>query len=61
MTGQEINLAMKGLLTLENFVRMATAAESKRSIIQALTYKINHAKAIAQEYIKNGLRQNMYL
>ena len=61
LPGQDINLAMKGLLSLERFLSLAASAVTDREIIEALNYKLKHAKAIAQDCIKNGLRENMYL
>ena len=52
---------MKGLLSLERFLGLAASAVTDREIIEALNYKLKRAKAIAQDCIKNGLRENMYL
>ena len=52
LVGQDINLAMKGLLSLERFLGLAASAVTDREIIEALNYKLKHAKAIAQECIK---------
>ena len=61
LPGQDINLAMKGVLSLERFLGLAASAVTDREIVEALNYKLKHAKAIAQDCIKNGLRENMYL
>ncbi len=51
---------MKGLTTLEKFLGLAAAAVTDREIIQALTHKHKHARTIAQDFIKNGLKETMY-
>ena len=61
LPGQGINLAMKGLLSLERFLGLAASAVTDQEIIEALSYKLKHAKAIAQDCIKNGLRESMHL
>ena len=61
VSGQDINLAMKGLSSLDRFLCLAASAVTDREVLQALNYKLKHAKTIAQDYIKNGLKENMYL
>ena len=52
---------MKGLLSLERFLGLAASAVTEREIVEALNFKLKHAKAIAQDCIRNGLKENMYL
>ena len=59
--GQNINLAMKGLLSLERFLGLAASAVTEREIVEAINFKLNHAKAITQDYLGNGLKESMYL
>ena len=44
ISGQDINLAMKGLTSLDKFLCLAASAVSDREILQALNYKLKHAK-----------------
>ena len=56
----DINLAIKGLYSLEHFIRQAAPAETDKSIVQALMYKYNHARATTQDFLKNGTKEAMY-
>ena len=43
LPGQDINLAMKGLLLLERFLGLAASAVTDREIIEALNYKLKQS------------------
>ena len=59
-SGQGLQLAIQGLYSLEQFIRMAAAAQSEREILQTLTHKLNHSRKIAQHFIRNALKDHMY-
>ena len=56
----DINLGIKGLYSLEQFINLATPAETDTCINQALMYKYNHGRSVTQDFLKNGMRETMY-
>lgn len=56
----DINLAINGLSSLANFIKMAAAAQNEKAILQALRTKHNHSRIVTQEFVKSGLRETMY-
>ncbi len=57
----DINLGIKGMYSLEQFIRLAAPAETETCITQSLMYKYNHARSITHEFLKNGMRETMYV
>ena len=52
---------MKGLISLEKFLGLAASAVTEREMVEAINFKLNHAKAITQDYLGNGLKESIYL
>lgn len=55
-----INLALKGLQSLGQFIRLAASAQTEKAIDNALLFKFNHARINVDEYLRSGLRETMY-
>lgn len=60
LSGMDVNLGFRGVQSLENFIRLAAAAESEKSLLAALNYKFTHVKAVTHDFLKNGLKESMY-
>ncbi|KAI0217109.1 hypothetical protein LSAT2_030982 [Lamellibrachia satsuma] len=59
-SGMNINLALKGLQSLGQFIRLAASAQTEKAIDNALLFKFNHARINVDEYLRSGLRETMY-
>ncbi|XP_078400760.1 uncharacterized protein LOC144682218 isoform X1 [Cetorhinus maximus] len=59
-TGCGVNLGLKGLESLDEFIyKMATAVD-QNDVFEALSEKIRHSKQIAEDFRLNGLTMTMF-
>ena len=56
----DINLGLRGLHSLEQFIKMAAGAETERTVMNALKFKYDHSRKVAQQFIKTGLQDTMF-
>lgn len=59
-SGLDVNLAIRGLSSLDTFVHQAACADCDETILAALRYKFQCHQAIGQEFVRSGLRSVMY-
>ena len=57
----DINLALKGLSSLEPFIEKIALAETEYSIMSTLIYKMEHSDKICREFLKHGLKEYMFM
>ena len=55
-----INLALTGLQSLGQFIRLAASAQNEKAIDNALMFKFNHARSNVDDYLRSGLRETMF-
>ena len=56
----DVNIGIKGLLSLPTFLDMVSWAETDNHITSALAYKARHADKVCREIVKHGLREYMF-
>ncbi|CAL1542508.1 unnamed protein product [Lymnaea stagnalis] len=54
-TGMDVNVGIKGLMSLSNFISVICVAETEHSIVQALIQKNKDADRICRDFIRSGL------
>lgn len=59
-TGMDVNIGIKGLVSLPPFLDMVSWAETENHITSALAYKARHADRVCREIVKHGLREYMF-
>lgn len=58
--GLDINMALKGLMTLSTMVDMATCAQSEDDVMNAMVMKARHSENIAKLNLNHGLKQTIF-
>ncbi|XP_067651778.1 uncharacterized protein [Haliotis asinina] len=59
-TGLDVNIGIKGIMTLPNFLSMVPTAMTEHSIMKAMMYKSRQADQVCKDFVKNGLRDYMF-
>ncbi|XP_072451963.1 uncharacterized protein [Chiloscyllium punctatum] len=59
-TGCGVNLGLKGLETLDEFIYKIATAVDQSDVFEALSEKIRHSKQIAEDFRLNGLTVTMF-
>ncbi|CAG5120133.1 unnamed protein product, partial [Candidula unifasciata] len=54
-TGMDVNVGIKGLMSLSNFISVVCVADSEHAILKALMQKNKDADRICRDFIKSGL------
>ncbi|KAK6185089.1 hypothetical protein SNE40_007403 [Patella caerulea] len=60
-TGMDVNVGIKGLMSLSKLITMATTAETEHAIMNTMQQKSNHAEQVCKDFLKNGLNEYMFL
>ncbi|KAH9515690.1 hypothetical protein Btru_011745 [Bulinus truncatus] len=59
-TGLDVNTALSGLTTLQNTINQAACALTEVDILKTLHSKSQHSESIAKQFLRTGLRQDMF-
>lgn len=59
-TGMDVNIGIKGLVSLPTFLDMVSWAETENHITSALGYKARYADKVCRDIVKHGLREYMF-
>ncbi|XP_036368549.1 uncharacterized protein LOC118767619 [Octopus sinensis] len=59
-TGMDVNIGLKNLVTLPNFLEMVSWAETENHITSVLTYKTRHTEKVCRNFVRCGLREYMF-
>ncbi|XP_064599220.1 uncharacterized protein LOC135465802 [Liolophura sinensis] len=59
-TGMDVNVGLKGLETLQQFINMAAWCESEHAILETLLFKANHSEQVCKEFLRSGLRDYLF-
>ncbi|XP_059164437.1 uncharacterized protein LOC131947288 [Physella acuta] len=56
-TGMDVNVGIKGLMSLSNFISVICVAETEHAIVQALIQKNKDADRVCKDFIRCGLAE----
>ncbi|PVD21275.1 hypothetical protein C0Q70_19446 [Pomacea canaliculata] len=59
-TGLDVNMAMKGLMTLNHLLELAACAQTEHDVMDAMVMKARHSENIAKHYLSKGLQQTVF-
>ena len=60
ISGLDINLCLRGLQNLSDFLERATTADTEEKIQEACATKMQAYKANIKDFVKNGVRSAMF-
>ena len=60
VSGQDINLSIRGLTSLDKFINLAASARLEQDILDALTFKFHHHTRVCSDYVKHGIEDTMF-
>lgn len=60
LTGMNINLCLRRLQSLSNFIKSAASAQTESSILQTLKKRHNHIRYVQQDFIRHGLKRTIF-
>ncbi|KAK7505287.1 hypothetical protein BaRGS_00003449, partial [Batillaria attramentaria] len=59
-TGLDVNMALKGLMTLSSLLEMAACAQTEYDVMSAMVMKARHSDSTSKLYLTQGLRQTVF-
>ncbi|XP_060586181.1 uncharacterized protein LOC132741930 [Ruditapes philippinarum] len=59
-TGLDINMGLKGLASLPQFIQSIVIADTEHSIVKSLVSKIEHSEGLSREFLTFGLKQHLF-
>lgn len=60
LPGLDVNMAMKGLMTLNHLLELAACAQTEHDVMDAMVMKARHSENIAKHYLSKGLQQTVF-
>ena len=61
ISGLDVNIGIKGLMSLEPFIDKISLADTEHSIMAALIYKMEHSDKVSKDLLKHGLKEYIFL